>query len=313
MATHGFFRFGFDHDAGEGFGPGVANNNATGLREFGFGGTNCICDGCNLVEGLLFADADIDDDLGKDLEVCHDLVERAAGAAENVKDDERGEQSIAGGGEMWKKNVTRLFAAEGGLFLLHALKDIFISDWSAKHADGVAAQRCFEPHVGHGGSDNGVVAKNSPLFHVTCGQEHDGVAVDDVAVCVGEHGAVGIAVKGDTEIGLEVLRFGGNDFRMQSAAVGVDVAAVRRRMGEMNGAGEVSEQLGRDSGSRAIGAIQDNAKAVEVEVREGRTQELLVVSAIFLIDDRGCVWTRSLDVFEPPENLRFDTNLGFVG
>ena len=180
-----------------------------------------------MIERLLFAHANIDDDLGKDLEVCHDLVKGAAGAAENVKDDERGEQSIAGGGEMRKQDVTRLFATQGGLFLLHTLEDIFVTDRGAKHADGVAAKRCFETHVRHSGGDDGVVAKNSTLFHVTSGQQHDGVAVDDVAVRVGEHGAVGVAVECHTQVGLEVLRFGGNDFRMQGAAVGVDVAAVR--------------------------------------------------------------------------------------
>src|SRR5271166_1823226 len=66
---------------------------------------------------------------------------------------------------------------------------------------------------------------------------------------------------------------------MQGAAVGVDVAAVRSRMGELNASAEVSEELGRDSRGGSVGTVQDKLETVEVETRDGGEEKGFVVRA----------------------------------
>ncbi len=63
---------------------------------------------------------------------------------------------------------------------------------------------------------------------------------------VGEHSAIGITIEGDAQVGVALFGFRGNDVGMQGSAVGVDVAAVRRGVGEMDGAAEMREEFGRD-------------------------------------------------------------------
>ncbi len=82
------------------------------------------------------------------------------------------------------------------------------------------------PMLGHGGGDHGVVGEEAEGLEVAAGEEQDGVAVDDVAVLVGEEGAVGVAVEGDAHGSLMRDNLAGYDAGMEGAAVLVDVAAV---------------------------------------------------------------------------------------
>ena len=88
VVAHEGFGFGFDHDAGEGFGAGVADDDAAGVGEGLLGGGDGGGDGGDLVEGALFADFDVDDDLGEGLEVGDQFGEGFAGAVDDV--EERG-------------------------------------------------------------------------------------------------------------------------------------------------------------------------------------------------------------------------------
>ena len=75
VVVHGGFAFGFDHDAGQGFGAGVADDDAAGVFQVLFGGVDGGGDGGDGVEGLLLADLYVDDDLREDLEVGGELVD----------------------------------------------------------------------------------------------------------------------------------------------------------------------------------------------------------------------------------------------
>jgi len=65
VKAHGGFGFGFDHDASQGLGAGVADDDAAGVFQIVFGGADGGCYGGYGIEGALFADFDVDDDLGK--------------------------------------------------------------------------------------------------------------------------------------------------------------------------------------------------------------------------------------------------------
>ena len=62
-----------------------------------FGGADGGDDGGNRVERLFLADFYVDDDLREDFEVGGELVDGFAGAGDEIEDDERGEQAVAGG------------------------------------------------------------------------------------------------------------------------------------------------------------------------------------------------------------------------
>ena len=86
--VHGFGAFGFDHYAGEGFGAGVADDDAAGGGEVGFGGGDGGDDGREGVEGELFADLYVEDDLRVVGQVGDELAEGFVAAVDEVEDQE---------------------------------------------------------------------------------------------------------------------------------------------------------------------------------------------------------------------------------
>src|ERR1017187_7359524 len=127
VVAHLGFAFGFDHDAGEGFGAGVADDYAAGILQVFFGGADGGGYGGNGFEGALFADLDVDDDLGEDFQVGGEFVDGFAGAGDEVEDDQRGKQAVAGGGQMGQEDMAGLLATEGGVVALHLLEDVAVA------------------------------------------------------------------------------------------------------------------------------------------------------------------------------------------
>ena len=85
---------------------------------------------------------------------------------------------------------------------------------------------------------------------------------------------------------------GGDDLGVERAAARVDVAAVGRGVGEDDSPPprvELGEELGRDGAGGAVGAVDDDAAAVEGEVGDGGEQEADVFGAIGLVDLDGAV------------------------
>jgi len=69
-------------------------------------------------------------------------------------------------------------------------------------------------------------------FQIARGYQQNGIAVDDIAACVGQHTAVRIAVEGYSQVCSARLNFARHEFGMQRAAVCIDVAAVGRSVQE---------------------------------------------------------------------------------
>lgn len=238
MVLHDFLAFGFDHDAGEGFGSGVADDDAAGVDEVGFGFGDGGDDGGERVERELFADLDVEDDLRVVGEVGDELVKGFAAAVDDVEDEEGGEEAVSGGGLGGEEDVAGLLAAEGGAGAAHLFEDILVADGGSEHADAGAGEGGFEAHVGHGGGDDDVVVEEAAVLEVAGAEEENSVAVDDVAELVGEHGSVGVAVEGEAEGGVADFGLGGDDFGVQGTAELVDIAAVGGGVSDFDGAVE---------------------------------------------------------------------------
>src|SRR5271156_2656120 len=106
LAAHHFFRFSFDHHTRQRLSAGVADDDAAvsvkRFFRFADAGGDCV----DLVQRFLFLYANVHDDLRKDLEVGDEFVKRLARAAHDIENDERGEQAIAGGGQVRKENMS---------------------------------------------------------------------------------------------------------------------------------------------------------------------------------------------------------------
>ena len=72
-----------------------------------------------------------------------------------------------------------------------------------------------------------MLPRSCPLREGQGGEGEDAVAGDRAAGGVGEDHAVGIAIEGDAEVGAVLADQVAGGFRMQRAAAGVDVDAVR--------------------------------------------------------------------------------------
>ena len=88
VPLHGVAVFGLNHDAGQRFGAGLANDDPATVVELLFGRMDCRCHSRNSGQGQFFADLYIENDLGKDLEVCRQLVDSFAGAGDELEDYE---------------------------------------------------------------------------------------------------------------------------------------------------------------------------------------------------------------------------------
>ena len=314
MAVHGFGAFGFDHYSGQGFGAGVADDYAAGGGEVGFGGGDGGYDGGEGVEGELFADLYVEDDLGVVGEVGDELAEGLVAAVDEVKNKQRGEEAVARGGAGGEEDVAGLFAAEGSTGVAHLFEDILVADGRAEHADAGAGEGGFEAHVGHGGGDDEVVGELAAGLEVARAGEHDGVAVDDVAVLVGEEGAVGVAVEGDAEGGSGAFDLGGDDLGVESATVLVDVAAVGGGVGDVDGAVEGFEELWGDGAGGAVGAVEDDVAVVEGDAGDSFEEEVDVVGAVGVVDfGEGGGFGEGWVGGEDAGYFALDAEFGFVG
>ncbi len=129
-------------------------------------------------------------------------------------------------------------------------------------------------------------------WQIAGGEEKDGVSVDHVAVAVGEEGAVGVAVKGDAEIGL----LGATTSRATTAGWRAPQCSLMLRPSGLAWVKRTSpparalssaKSCRRDGGGGSVGAVDDDALAREREVGNGFEQEADVLGAVGVVD---CGW-----------------------
>ena len=144
------------------------------------------------------------------------------------------------------------------------------------------AQGGFQTHVGHGRRHHQVARQLGLGLHIAGRHQHHPIPIDYPAVGVGKQRAVGIAVKGDSQVRAQGLCLPGNDFRMQRAAVFVDVAPVRGHMRQVNLPPKRGEKLRGDDGRCPIGAVDHNFLALQVKPGNNAAQKGLILLTEFL-------------------------------
>ena len=133
VAAHRFFAFCFDHHARQRLGAAVADDDPAGIvqlllrrRE-----SPALRQGWN--RAVFFSRTfTLTITCGKDLEIGSEFVDGFAGAGDKVEHDERGEQAVAGGGQVGEENVAGLLAAQSSILLLHLFKHVAVADGCAQ-------------------------------------------------------------------------------------------------------------------------------------------------------------------------------------
>jgi hypothetical protein len=158
-----------------------------------------------------------------------ELGEGGIALAHHAQHLQRAEDAVAGGRVIGENQVAGIFPAEGVTVLADALDDVAVA-----HAGGFQFDAVFcliaslQAEVAHHGGDQRVMLLEFPLLLEADGAEReDAVAADHLAVGIGEDDAVGIAIEGDAEVGIEAADEFAGVFRMERAAAAVDVEAVR--------------------------------------------------------------------------------------
>ena len=184
--------------------------------------------------------------------------------------------------------MARLLPAQAGLVLLHHLQNIFVAYRSAQHADAAAAQCRFQAHVRHGRRHHQIAGQLGLGLHIAGRHQHHPVPIDHPAVGVGKQRAVGIPIEGDPQVGAQRLGLPGHDFRMQGAAVFVDIASVGGYVRQVNLAAQ-AKRKSSDAMTAAAPLAQSITIFLPAQVQPGNNvaQKGLVFLAEILAR-RGC-------------------------
>src|SRR5947209_4211981 len=146
---------GFDHDAGQRFGAGIAEDDAAILAEGGLGFGEGARNFGKRIETRLGFHFYVDDKLRVVLEAANQGFEGTV-HGDQGSDFNGGKQTIASGTIVEKNNVAGLFAAEVVTAAQHFFEDVAIADIGARERDIFGGEDALEAKVGHGSGDDAI-------------------------------------------------------------------------------------------------------------------------------------------------------------
>ncbi len=224
--------------------------------------------------------ADVLQDLRQRLEPLADLAHRLAALRHHREHLQRGDQAVAGGREIRQHDMARLLAADIVAVLAHLLDHVAVADRRAREIEPETLEIALEPEIGHHRGDDAAARKPSALLPGLGDHRHELVAVDDAALLVDDHHAVGVAVERDADIGAHLADLADQILGRGRAAILVDVEAVRLDADRDHLGAELPQRLRRHLVGGAIGAIDHHPQAVEADVlRQGALGELDIALA----------------------------------
>jgi len=164
--------------------------------------------------------------------------------------------------------VAGTFAAQYPALFLHHFQHVAVAHLGAGETDALLLEQHFQRHVRHQGAHGaGHGARRQAVL------DHDVqqlVAVIQAARRVTHDQAVGVAVERDAEIGAMLDDGRGHGSRRRGAEARVDVEAVRLVADGNDFRAQFMEHVRGDMVGGAVGAIDDDLQATQVQlVREG--------------------------------------------
>src|ERR1700722_2340720 len=121
----------------------------------------------------------------------------------------------------------------------------------------------MQAEVAHRGHDQSP-AERVALEEVACEKDHEVITVTNRSARVNGDESIGVAVEGETEVGVELHHLGDERVDMGRAAVDVDVATVRIVVDRGDARAGRLEDLVSDVTGRAVGAVEHDVQRGEV-------------------------------------------------
>jgi len=298
--------FGFDHDAGELLGAGIAEDDSAIFAESGLGFGECAGDfGKSFERGLGFYFY-VDDDLRVVLEAFDEGLDFAVHGNEGG-DFYGGQEAVAGRAVFEKNDMAGLLAADDVAAAKHLFEDVAIADGSAGERDAFAGEDAFEAEIGHGRGDDAIAFELVLGFEMARDGQENAVTVDDFSGFADEEGAVGIAIESNAETGALVDDAFLQAIEMEGTAGGVDVAAIGRYAHGDDIGAESAEEFGAEFVRGAVGTVKDDAETREIGSGEDAGAEKI---EIFRVE--GCVGDEERWIFWRRIKAMLE-NVGFEG
>src|SRR6266851_6563837 len=269
-AAHELRIVAFGHDADQRLGARLAHQDAAARAELRFGGGDRLHDGVRGQRCVGIADADVLQQLRHRLEGPESLARGLPGLDHRRQRLQGRHQPVTGRGVVDHDDMAGLFAAEIVAVGPHALEHVAVAHRGPHELELARTEIALEPEIGHHGGDHTAACQAAVAPPLVSDGRHELVAVDQPSVLARQDHAVGIAVQRNADIGVvrdDVLL---QQRRMRRAAIAVDVEAVRRH-GERDHLGAELPQHGRRRlVGGAIGAIDDDPEAAQIEAARGR-------------------------------------------
>src|SRR5262245_7667384 len=153
-------RLALHHDAGPGLRAGVADEQPARVSQPHLLVPDRRADARVGIEGRAGAHRNVDQNLRTGPHAGRPAAQVDPSAAEQVEEQEPGEQTVPGGRLLQEDHVSGLLPPQDIAPPLHLLQDVFVADRRPQQADSLLAQRAIEPQVGHDGADDRVAAQS---------------------------------------------------------------------------------------------------------------------------------------------------------
>ena len=145
----------------------------------------------------------------------------------------------------------------------------------------------------HRGDDAGF--RQPPVIPPALGDHRQQlVAIDQMAVLVGDDDAIGVAIERDADIGAHFEHLAAERLGRSRAAFAVDVEAVRLDADGDHVGAQLPERAGRDAVGGAVGAVEDDAQALERKVARQRALGEFDVAVVHAVDALGAAEVAAL-------------------
>src|SRR6185437_6402555 len=304
----------FGHDADDGLGAGFAHEQTARAVEAGFGLLDAIGDAL-VGKRLAVLEAHIVEHLRQRFVE----VRRLAGAFVFVRDHGQylqcRNEAVARGREIAEDDVAGLFAAHVEAAFVHHAQHIAIAHGGAREGEVETFQVAFQTGVRHHGADDAAALEFAAALPGASDEGEDLVAVDDLAVFIGHHHAVGIAIERDAEIGAHLADLARHRFGRGGAAFGIDVETVGIDADLHDVRAQLPQHGGRHAIGGPVGAVDHDAQAIESHVLgEGALGEF-DVTGLRVVDALGAADLARIGeaFFQAVRHQGFDFVFAFVG
>ena len=150
----------------------------------------------------------------------------------------------------------------------------------------------LEAEIGHHGRDHAGLRQAAVRLPAFGDDGEQLVAVDDMAALVDDHHAVGVAVERDADVGAHLAHLAAERGEIGRAAFLVDVEAVRLDADRDDLGAQLPQRAGRHLVGGAIGAIDDDAQAFEIDALRQRALGEFDIAVVHAVDALGAAEIR---------------------